>query len=431
MYEKKCVITLDLGTSSFKCGNVTPEGRIFHVDAEKFDVFHNGCIYETEFETAFDRTLILLQKAVRSVSTEHYNIDAILITSQAQTFAPVDDQFNPLSPALVWLDARAEKESEELNQKLERFPERAGFIKVMPELYISKLLWLRRNKPDIFNKARYFPLINEYIAYRLTNHFYTDITNFGMSGMLDIRTGRLNAQVLNTLGLSNEDFPEIHPPACVSYPVAVEVRKRIGLEPGAGVYLCGNDQSASSAGAGLKNKGDISVNFGTAMVVYALMDKPPIPDEITQIAGIGPMGGYFLLSFEDVGNIIEEVKCELFPDMSYDDFFSRYKDRISEKYSSFLKDGKVDYSIFPSNDTVAATVIDYYVRRFLYHISVIEKAVLPRNIYVGGGLAQSRVWIEIIRKRCKYRVNCVNTKEAGLIGAYVIYRHNLISERRN
>ncbi|MCK4401235.1 hypothetical protein KAW08_02880 [bacterium] len=425
---KNVLIVLDIGTSSIKCGSIDRGLNIIESMLCDFKINHKGNIYESDFEECFKSAREILKKIVKITIQKDYFIEAILITSQAQTFMPVDKDFNSLDKGIVWLDTRAVEEEAYLSEKLPEFYKTAGFSKPLSSLYISKLLWLKKNKAAIYKKAAYFPLINEYVAFRLTKKFYSDYTGFGMGGVFDIRKKRLNQKALDILELTQDNFPEIKEAAGISYKLTHKMRNEFGLKKELPVYFCGNDQSASAVGAGLEAEGgDISANFGTAMVLYTIIKKPLNSIKENQIIGINPLtNDYFLISLDSqFGNIIHKFKTRYFQDISYDDFFSRFntvknKDafiEIKAINNEFIYDKSAD------KDIIASSVIKYFLNRFLSHLSEIEKISHPNQIYVSGGVSQFKVWLDILAKNCKYKIIPSFGRDAGIIGAAKIYRN--------
>ena len=189
---KNALAVLDIGTSSIKCGTIDRELNIIESTLRDFKINSRQGNYESDFEECFTKASEVLKKIIKVTTQKGYFIEAILITSQAQTFIPVDKDFNSLDKGIGWLDTRAVVEEVYLSEKLPEFYKTAGFSKPLSSLYISKLLWLKKNKAAIYKKAAYFPLVNEYVAFRLTGKFYSDYTSFGMGGVFDIRKKHLN-----------------------------------------------------------------------------------------------------------------------------------------------------------------------------------------------------------------------------------------------
>jgi len=400
MEEGACAAVLDIGTSAIKCGSVGVGGGLMCLDLEAFELDGDGTLCESDFDRCADAALAVLGRVMAATREAGAHVEAVLLTSQAQTFAPVDAEFRPLCRGIVWLDSRADAEAADLARELPDFSRFAGFCRPLPALYVAKLLWLKRHRAELYGRAACFPLVDEFIAQRLTGRFYSDFGNFGMGGVLDIRTKRLHPRVLELLGLSPAHFPELADPLGLGYPLRPDVGAALGCGAEVRVYFCGNDQSASAVGAGLSRPGDVSLNFGTAMVAYTLIDS--LPDRILpeEIAGISPMEDhYFLLSYEeDLGTLIDQTKAEHFPHVSYDEFLRNYQ-AVGE----------------------AASVIERCLDRLDRHLIHIGRLVKPEKLYVSGGLAQSAAWLAILRERLSQEIVCSSRREAAIVGAARIY----------
>ena len=206
-------LVIDIGTSDIKCAFVNSKIQIESQFNRKFPMEQVGHSFEIDFDLFFNTTSELISACLSDIEIGDSRIEALLVTSQAQTFAPVDMDFRPLHKGIVWLDERAADQASCLHEKLPDFSEVAGFEKPLPSLYVSKLLWFKQKKPAVFKKARAFPLINEYLIQRLTGEFYSDTTSFGMSGMYNYRQNAINKKTMEIIGLNEDFFPKIEDPA--------------------------------------------------------------------------------------------------------------------------------------------------------------------------------------------------------------------------
>ena len=420
-------VIVDIGTSYIKCGCTTAENNILVEDQRKFPMQQSQDTFELNFELFFHTAKELIHTCLAEISIQDLTIEALLITSQANTFVPVDDDFKPLCNGIVWLDERAREEADYLTEQLPGYSKYSGFNKMLPGLCASKLLWLKRNKPRIFKNAQYFPLINEYLAYKLTGKFYSDSTSFGMSGLYDFHQNAINRNLLQILDLTADNFSTIESAAKKGVLISKEIMQEWNMSSGFPVFLCGNDQSASASGAGLEEVGDITINFGSAMVLFSITKNLVTNLRTDQMSGKYPIGGsYFLLGYEsDFGIKIRILKEKLFKKGSYNQLFQTYLDypEIGAGNPCF---SDADLNFNSTNDACrfCASIIKHYLYQLKKHIENIEQQVNIKNIFLSGGMTKSTVWLQIIKKELEQTVTIKNQSNAGLIGALNIYLSN-------
>jgi len=423
---QKVYLVLDIGTSYIKCGCVDSQLNILAQYQSLFPMTQSQNTYELDFNLFFNTASDLLKECLSDEVIKPYEVEALLITSQAQTFTAIDEKFQPLCNGIVWLDERAEKESEYLKEKLLDFSASSGFAYPMSSLYVSKLLWMKSNNTSVYKKATAFPLINEFLVRKLTGEFYSDTTSFGMSGMYDFRYENLNKDLLKILELEKKHFPIIKKAAKKGELISEEIKREWGLKNRFPIYLCGNDQGASACGAGLKQSGDLNINFGTAMVFYSVTETLTTNLTSDQIAGKYPLGDmYFLLNFEsDYGIKIRMLKEKFFRHDSYDKLFQTYQSYpdIEEQITDVNIQG-VSFSEIEAQKYTAG-IIKHYLNRFKIHMEQIQKIVPIRKITLSGGMIKSEVWLNILSNNLEIPFTVNNRAEAGLLGAIDIYLQN-------
>ncbi len=422
----KVYLVLDIGTSYIKCGCIDSELNILSKHQRLFPMNQDKDKYELDFNIFYAITIEIINECLLDDAINGKEVEALLITSQAQTFTAVDESFNPLCKGIVWLDERAKKESEYLSKKLPDFTLSSGFSYPMPSLYVSKLLWLKNKKSNVYENAAAFPLVNEFLVKKLTDVFYTDSTGFGMSGIYDYRDDSLNKNILEILQLEKEHFPIINKAAERGEMITEEIRKELEIKYRFPVHLCGNDQGASASGAGLREPGDININFGTAMVFYSITEKLTTNLTENQIAGKHPVGNsYFLLNFEsDYGIRIRGIKEKYFNDSTYDELFKTYQEYTDVKEIKPEDNIQLSLTDELSVKKYTAGIIKYYLGKLKIHLNQIEKTVPINNVTLSGGMIKSEVWLNILKDSLNIPFTVNNRAEAGLLGAIDIYLHN-------
>ncbi len=314
-------IAIDIGTTRVKLG-IIEDGKIIFKKFFKFPVIEIDRKKEVKEKNLWRKMKNTLKEIFEFAKEENIEIGNIGITSQAQTFITIDKDYNFLTNFILWNDRRAEEEVEILNKEFPKFYSFSGMAQFIPELMVCKVFYLKRNFPEIFKNVYKFLLINEWLIFKLTGDFYGDDVNFGMTGFYDIKIKRFNENLLGFLNLKEENFCKIYPAGKNYSFLKDEICEEFGIKNKIKIYSCGNDQTTSAIGSGI-DKNRCFINLGTAFVFYIILDEIPEKIEKTQICGIFPFGGYFLLSSDgDFGNYVKRIK-DLRKDRRVYEYFKR------------------------------------------------------------------------------------------------------------
>jgi sugar (pentulose or hexulose) kinase len=425
--ESGTYMVLDIGSSLIKCGCIDHEDHLIVRHEREFPMVHERNSYEIDFKHFFRVVSDLLKETLQNRLIRQSGVKALLITSQAQTFVAVDETFSPLHRGIVWLDERAEVEAALLKDYLPGFIESAGFAAPLSSMYLSKLLWLKKHEPELFDVARAFPLINEYLAFKLTGEFYSDSTGFGMGGLYDLRDNSLNDKLLKLLDLEKGHFPEVDHATAKGVMISPQIMQEWKLDYQFPVFLCGNDQSASAVGAGLRQPGDLNINFGSAMVLYTVTASLTSHVSVGEIAGKHPVGDdFFLLIFEsNFGLQMRSMKESFFPLETYD--------RLYQTFMNYPEVRALDPLSIPDNldkaskqeiDRVCAGIIQHYLSRLKEYLARMQRLHRLNRVFISGGMSKSEVWLDILSKHFALPLVVNNRADAGLFGARDIYLQN-------
>jgi xylulokinase len=194
-------------------------------------------------------------------------VEAICITHQRESFAPVDAQGRPIRRAMLWLDERTRAELVYLDEKIgaERIHTITGKpLSMTPSL--PKLVWLQRHEPEIVAQAYKFLDTHAFLVYRLTGHFRTSLACADPMGLVDMQTHRWSADLMEALGLRLEQFPELAPPGDIIGHVSAEAAAATGLPAGLPVVAGAGDGQCAGLGANATGAGRAYLNMGTAVV---------------------------------------------------------------------------------------------------------------------------------------------------------------------
>ncbi|MHA1468124.1 MAG: FGGY-family carbohydrate kinase [Promethearchaeota archaeon] len=169
-----------------------------------------------------------------------------------------------LHPALTWMDDRELTDAKGYNEEL-------GWRNSIP-----KLLWLKKNKPDLFEKASKIISPDSYIYLKLCGEFVTDPTN-GINGIMNIKTLQWDDTLADAYEIPKYLWPEIHTPGEIIGELSTEAASVLGLRQNTPIVLGGGDQQCAALGQGVIEKGQAKTTQGTGTFVDYVIDEPIRP----------------------------------------------------------------------------------------------------------------------------------------------------------
>lgn len=201
-------------------------------------------------------------------------IDAIAIDTQGETMILTDEAGTPLMPAIVWLDNRAVAEAEEIAARFSQKEvyETTGQAETVAAWPASKLLWVKKNRPDVWQKTRRVFLLEDWLIWSLTGEFVTEPTLQSSSLYLDIRTKTWWKEMLDFIGLDEKCLPKILP--CGA---------RCGAFDSIPVVTGALDQISGAIGVGVIDHDITSVMTGTTMAISVVEDAIPPFDKDSKV----------------------------------------------------------------------------------------------------------------------------------------------------
>src|SRR3954463_5618730 len=187
----------------------------------------------------------------------------------------------PLRPALLWNDQRTAKQCDEITAK-------AGGREALIDLVANpaltgftapKILWVRENEPKVYEKTRHILLPKDYIRYRMTGEYATEVSDASGTLLLDVKNRTWSNRLLDLLGIDRALMPRLHESYEVTGKISGSVAKELGVLVGIPVVGGGGDQPAGAVGNGIVSSGIVSATLGTSGVVFAHADKPTYDPE--------------------------------------------------------------------------------------------------------------------------------------------------------
>ena len=218
----------------------------------------------------------LLARAGRSI--EHFKSDqvtGIIMSGQMQDLIALDAQGQPVGPAILYADGRAEEESVELVEAYGAGSFRARVGNPCDgSLPVSKLMWMSRHQPDRYAQVRHVLIdAKDYLIWWLTGVYCGDVTACSTAGAMDLCSRKWRKDILEAAGVDAAIFPELHWPwesVGTSTPGASAAT---GFAPGTTVYAGMGDAGASTLAGGVFHPGQFNINLGTSGWIATVTDR--------------------------------------------------------------------------------------------------------------------------------------------------------------
>jgi xylulokinase len=187
------------------------------------------------------------------------------VSAQMFNLLPVDEDCRPVTRMLSWLDVRSVEQADRLLTKDMQafFFEHTGNMPTAKDV-IPKILWLKEERPDLWERTRWLLDCKEYILFRLTGKVAIDWHGASVFFLFNPYTKTWDQEVCDRLGIPVEKLPPAFPSTQVIGEVTPEAAHQTGLRPGTPVVICAGDVAAAQSGSGANQEGKAHLCIGTA-----------------------------------------------------------------------------------------------------------------------------------------------------------------------
>ena len=427
------VLAIDLGTSSCKVDLVSESGSIAGREAEpvRLSLLDGGGAEQDpeEWWTTFERCARRLL-ARRLVPTS--SIVAVCAAAHGLGTVPVDRDGRPLSPALIWLDARGHRST---LRAVGGFPSLEGYQAVKLLRWVRRtggapnlsgkdpfghMLFLRDERPDVYRAAHCFLDVIGYLDFRLSGRMVGTWDAAAMTWMTDNRDPqqvRYDAGLARLAGLDLRQQPELVPSTQVLGPLLPEVAEALGLPPTVQVVAGSFDLPAAAVGAGAVEPyaAHLSIATSSFLTVHVPYMKTDILHAMASMPCAVP-DRYLLMAAQEIaGGCLTFLRDRLlFPqdDLGSDAPPSDFFDRLN-RLAAEAPPGSRGVVFLPWLYGERAPVDDPSARGVLFNLSMdTHRADLARAVL--EGVAHNTRWIlGPVERFCGRRLDTIRAAGGG------------------
>lgn len=201
------------------------------------------------------------------------SIDAIGLTGQMHGSVFLDARRGVIRPALLWNDQRTATQCDAITKTVgdERLLAIAG-NPALTGFQAPKILWLRDNERDNFDRVRHVLLPKDFVRLRISGDLATDASDAAGTLLMDVGARTWSDEILGALAIPVEWLPLIYEGPEQTGVLTAAAGEELGLNPGIPIAAGGGDNAAAAVGTGIVEPGRVSSSIGTSGVVFAHSD---------------------------------------------------------------------------------------------------------------------------------------------------------------
>lgn len=275
------LLGIDIGTSGTKTVLFDEIGNAVSSALKEYPLYKPNIGWaEQDPEDWWKATYETIKEVLYKSCVNAKDVKGIGLSGQMHGAVLLDRDWKVLRKAIIWCDQRSSEECAQITSLIGK--ERLVEITANPALTgftASKVMWVKNNEPKIFEKVRKVLLPKDYIRFKLTGEFATEVSDASGMQFMDIPKRKWSDEVLDKLGIDKSFLGDLYESQEVSGRINKYASELTGLLTGTPVVGGAGDQSAGAIGNGIIKRGVISSTIGTSGVVFAVLENVTVDPE--------------------------------------------------------------------------------------------------------------------------------------------------------
>ena len=297
-------IGVDLGTSAVKLLLMNEKGGIESVVSKEYPLEFPQPGWSQQKPEDWWKAVTEGLKEL-TANADKSKIAGISFGGQMHGLVVLDSEDNVLRPAILWNDGRTGKETEYLNtvigkDKLSEYTANIAFA----GFTAPKILWMKENEPELFEKIAKIMLPKDYIAYKLSGVHCTDVSD--ASGMLlfDVKNKCWSKEMMEICSVREDQLAKIFESYEVVGNILPDIAKELGFPETVKIIAGAGDNAAAAIGTGTVGDGKCNISLGTSGTIF-ISSKDFCVDENNALHAFAHSDGHYHL----MGCMLSAASC--------------------------------------------------------------------------------------------------------------------------
>lgn len=438
---------LDIGTTGCKLTVFSENGEFLGKAYRDYPVRRAVGGHEIDISTMMESVYAVIGE----MAEQYPDIAGIGVTSFGETFVMTDETGEPLHPAMLYTDPRGAEQCRRLTEQLGE-KHIAAITGLRPhEMYsIAKMMWIKENRPEVYEAAKYIFLIEDYVVWHLTGTAQIDYSLATRTMAFDINTLQWSGKIFDAAGIDQSLMSTPVPTGTPAGGLSLAAALKVGLDSKTVVVSISHDQVAAAVGAGAFDSSVAVDGAGTVECLTPIYDQ--IPDIDVMYDGYFSVVPYVLpqkyvaYAFSYTGGALiqwcvdtfakQEKELAVQQGLSVNEYLERQYQ--ADEPTGLLVLPHFAGAATPYMDTgskgaiigltTAHTVADLYraamegvvYEMYLNFCALQESGIQFTKLNATGGGARSKVWMQMKADVLNLPITALKTVDAGTVGSAML-----------
>ncbi len=265
------ILGVDIGTSGTKTVLFSEDGVPVASSTYEYPLYtpQNGYAEQDPLDW-WNASVNGIKDVIAQSEVNAEDIKGIGLSGQMHGLVMLDAEDKPNRKSIIWCDQRTAKELVEITDKVGA--DRLIDITANPAITgftAAKIMWVKNNEPENYEKCRHILLPKDYIRFMLTGEFATEVSDASGMQLLDIPNRCWSDEVLTKLGIDKALLAKVYESPEITGKITKKVAELTGLKEGTPVVGGAGDNAAAAVGTGVVEDGKAFTTIGTSGVVFA------------------------------------------------------------------------------------------------------------------------------------------------------------------
>jgi len=443
--DKIYFVGLDIGTTGCKV-------TVYRADGSQVGrLYESYPIMRTTSEHEIDAMEIrkAVYKVLTGVAATYPGIVGIGVTSFGESFVLLDENDHLLQNTMLYTDTRGTDECEILCDNLGRdYIARVTGVNPHAMYSITKLMWVKKHRPQIYARAKYCFLIEDYIVYLLTGERQIDYSLASRTMAFDIHSLTWSKDVFTAADIEPSLFSAPVPIGTTAGTIKKGIANELGLDPNILILSCGHDQVAAAVGSCVFDDGIAVDGAGTVECITPVFSGGINNDILTKnnyaIVPYVEYGKYICYAFSFAGGALLEWYVKNFID--HTKFLSditgifqalegnkplnrpsgilvlpHFAGAATPYMDSGSKGAIIGLTLSTSQKEIYYGLMEGVCYEMLLNIQRLNEAGVVINEFIAtGGGANSKTWLQMKADILNTPITSLNSTEAGGMGCAIM-----------